>query len=76
MSGADAKITEYQAKFNGLKAEFHGQALRNTEITVLRILDNIESLQDDVQGLGGRFGGLCDPFSWYLLLVVQPWRPI
>ena len=41
-------------------AEFHDQALRNTEVTVLhteisvlRILDNVDSLRDDVQGLGG-----------------------
>ena len=54
MSDADAKITEYQAKFDELKAEFHDEALRNTEITVLRILD-------DVQGLGGLFDCLCAP---------------
>jgi hypothetical protein len=58
VSGADAKIMEYQAKFNDLKAEFHGQALCNTEITVMRILDNVDSLRDDVHGLGGRFGCL------------------
>jgi hypothetical protein len=48
VSGADARITDYQVKFDELLTEFHHEAVRNTEITVLRILD-------DVEGIGQRF---------------------
>jgi hypothetical protein len=55
VSGADARITDYQVKFDELLTEFHHEAIRNTEITVLRILDVVE-------GIGGCFERLIHMF--------------
>jgi hypothetical protein len=43
-SGADAAIKQYQDTFNQLKADFQVQAAVKTEITVLRIQEDVENL--------------------------------
>lgn len=43
LSDADSKIKQYEDKFEELKAAFQGRAVLETEITVLRILDMLES---------------------------------
>ncbi|THH21102.1 hypothetical protein EW146_g406 [Bondarzewia mesenterica] len=47
LSGVDATIKQYQDTFGQLMAEFRGQAVVQTEVTVLRILGDIESLATD-----------------------------
>jgi hypothetical protein len=44
LSGADAAIKQYQDTFNQLKADFEFQAAVKTEITVLRIHEDVENL--------------------------------
>jgi hypothetical protein len=44
ISGIDAKISTYEGKFKELKAAFQGRAVLQTEITVMRLLSNFESL--------------------------------
>ena len=57
MSGVDAKITDYQAKFNELLDEFHHEAVRNTEITVVQTEITVLRTLDNVESLGGWFEG-------------------
>ena len=44
ISDVDSKIKLYEDKFNELKSAFQGRAVLQTEITVLRLLSNFESL--------------------------------
>jgi hypothetical protein len=44
MSDVDSKIKQYEDKFKELGLAFQEQAILETEITVLRILDNVENL--------------------------------
>ena len=44
MSDIDSKIKHYEDKFAELKLAFQGHSLIQTEITVSRILDNLDSL--------------------------------
>lgn len=44
MSDVDSKIKQYEDKFKELGLAFQKQAILETEITVLRILDNVENL--------------------------------
>jgi hypothetical protein len=42
ISDTDVKIKQYEAKFQELNLAFQGRAILQTEITVLRILDNVD----------------------------------
>jgi hypothetical protein len=44
ISDTNSRIKEYEAKFTELKLAFQGRAILQTEITVLRILDNVETI--------------------------------
>jgi hypothetical protein len=44
MSDVDSKITQYENKFKELKAAFQDRAILQTEITVSRMMGNLESL--------------------------------
>lgn len=44
ISGADTAIKQYQDTFDQLKADFQVQAALKTEITVLRIQEDVENL--------------------------------
>jgi hypothetical protein len=44
MSDVDDKIRQYQDKFNELKAGFQERAMIHTEITVLRVLNQVENI--------------------------------
>jgi hypothetical protein len=43
LSGADNRIKQFEDKFKELRSAFQGRAVLQTEITVLRILDIVES---------------------------------
>lgn len=43
VSAADSTIKQYQEAFTRLREEFEGEATIETEISVLRILNNVES---------------------------------
>jgi hypothetical protein len=62
VSGADANITGYQAKFSELLDEFHHEVVRNTEITVVRTEITVLRILDDVDNLGGWFESLHEHF--------------
>ena len=44
ISDVDSKINMYEDKFNELKSAFQGRAVLHTEIAVMRLLSNLESL--------------------------------
>jgi hypothetical protein len=44
MSDVDSKIKKYEDKFKELKMAFQDRAILQTEITVSRIMDNLEGL--------------------------------
>jgi hypothetical protein len=44
VSTVDGKIKQYEDKFKELKVVFQERAVLETEITVLRILDNVDNL--------------------------------
>jgi hypothetical protein len=44
ISDTDIKIKQYETKFQELKFVFQGRAILQTEITVLRILDNVDNI--------------------------------
>jgi hypothetical protein len=44
ISDTDCRIKQYEAKFNELKLAFQGRAILQTQITVLRILDSVETI--------------------------------
>lgn len=46
-SDADSKIQQFKNKFTDLKAAFQGRGVLETEIMVVRILDEVEHLGMD-----------------------------
>lgn len=46
ISNADNQIQEYKTKFTDLQAAFDSHAILDVEISVLRILDNVEDLSE------------------------------
>jgi len=46
LSNADNQIQEYKNKFADLRAAFQGYATLDVEISVLRILDDVEDLSE------------------------------
>jgi hypothetical protein len=46
LSNADNQIQEYNKKFADLRATFEGHAILDVEISVLRILDDVEDLSE------------------------------
>jgi hypothetical protein len=44
ISDTNSRIKEYEAKFNELKLAFQGRAILRNKITVLLILDNVETI--------------------------------
>jgi len=46
ISDADNQIQKYKTKFNDLQAAFDSRAILDVEISVLRILDNVEHLSE------------------------------
>ncbi|TDL14446.1 hypothetical protein BD410DRAFT_833076, partial [Rickenella mellea] len=51
ISGADIAIENFRAKFEDLKKEFHEEAVRSTEITVMRTEILAASILDEVKNL-------------------------
>lgn len=62
VTGADARITDYKAKFEELLTEFHWEAVRNTEITVVQTKITVLRILDDVESLGRWFAGFYEHF--------------
>lgn len=48
ISDADSQIQKYKTKFNDLQAVFDSRAILDIEISVLRILDNVEHLSESI----------------------------
>jgi hypothetical protein len=48
ISDVDDKIKQYETKFGELKSAFQGHAAIHTEITVLRVLNEVESIGEQV----------------------------
>jgi hypothetical protein len=46
LSNADKQIQEYKNRFTDLRAAFEDNAILDVEISVLRILDDIEGLSE------------------------------
>jgi hypothetical protein len=44
MSDADSKIKLYEGKFKELKSAFQGRAVLHTELTVMRLMSDLEDL--------------------------------
>jgi hypothetical protein len=44
MSDVDNTIKQYEDKFNELKSALQGRAVLGTEITVLRVLNQVENI--------------------------------
>ena len=46
LSNADNQIQEYKNKFSDLRVAFEGHAILDVEISVLRILDDVDDLSE------------------------------